>query len=230
MAVTNVSIVKTILEKLEPLSSTIKVVYENSGLFVGNEFKPGQTIIGFNAFIKNLRVFASVPSLPEAPFPDFKNTDSSTQKLIKTLDIEWGTPRKQLDIFITDVPNPVINDWSQIGSVSLLNPYGYPFRVYNLMDLFTDNLALELGENGKIAVRMFDVGQGLLAIQDSVVIHGSYTEEIFLQSPDLPNVFNINISGITAGGNNNSNGSTVTPTDNTIGNNYSVDNNQLVGN
>lgn len=184
---------------------------------------PNYTIVSFSCFIKNLKVFASVSSLSEVPLPDFALDDSATIKLTKTIDVEWKSPRKQLNLYITNAKNPTLNNWLQIGSVSLLNPYGYPFRVYNLMDLFTDNLALELGENGKIGVQVEDVGYNLLTDNDKVTIHGSYVEEIFVQSPDLPNIININLTGLAPATPNQ-------PTDSLVSNDSLINNSFLVGN
>ena len=156
-------------------------IYESTGLTVGAELHSGYKIVSFNCFLKNLKAFAQIQSLPEAPLPNFALEDSETDKLYKTLDIEWKSPRKQIDLYISSNRQ----DWHQVGSTSLLNPYGYPFRVYNLMDLFTDNLALELGDNSKIGVQLQNVGYGLLDESDRLTIHGSYTEEIFLLSSDI---------------------------------------------
>lgn len=193
MPISNVSRVKTIATKLDINSDIIQTIYSNANIPIGNELVPNYKVIGFNSFIKNLKVFASVTSLEEAPLPEFALDDSATAKLTKTLDVEWKSPRKQLNLYIASVPNPDINQWLQVGSVSLLNPYGYPFRVYNVMDLFTDNLALELGENGVIGMQIQDVGYGLLSNEDVITVHGSYIEEIFLESPDVP--ININVTG-----------------------------------
>lgn len=197
MPISNINRVKSIALKLPTFNAQIQTIYSNESIVVGSDLLPTYKVIGFSTFIKNLRVFASVVSLPEAALPDFALEDSQTVKRTKVLDVEWKSPRKQLNLFISTATN-TDNDWLQVGSVSLLNPYGYPFRVYNVMDLFTDNLALELGENGKIGIQVQDVGYGLLVTEDKVVVHGSYTEEIFVQLPDPPNIFNINIAGITA--------------------------------
>lgn len=193
MPISNVNRVKTIALQLATQSNNIQTIYSNASLPIGTELLPSYKVVSFNSFIKNLKVFASVTSLEEAPLPEFALDDSATAKLTKTLDIEWKSPRKQLNLYIASVPNPDSNQWLQVGSVSLLNPYGYPFRVYNVMDLFTDNLALELGENGVIGMQIQDVGYGLLSNADIVTVHGSYIEEIFLESPDIP--ININVSG-----------------------------------
>ncbi|MBW4568051.1 MAG: hypothetical protein KME31_08510 [Tolypothrix carrinoi HA7290-LM1] len=138
---------------------------------------PGQ-IISVNAFVKNLKAHAKISSLAPVKLPNFQLEDSETDKLYKTLDIEWGSARKQLNLYISDNQT----DWYQVGAISLLNPSGYPYRIYNLMDLITDNLAIELGENGRIGVQIQDVGYGALQTGDSVTIHGSYVQEIVVDS------------------------------------------------
>lgn len=232
MPISNISQVKTITLKINADSNNTQVVYSNNNLAVGSELIPNHKIISFNCFIKNLRVFANIPTLEEAPLPDYQLTDTATTKLIKTIDIEWKSPRKQLNLFITNAVNPSAIDWLQVGSVSLINPYGYPFRVYNILDLFTDNLALELGENGKIGIQAQDVGYGLITDNDSVVIHGSYIEEVFVETPQAPNVFNINISGNNASNNTNTPTQPAPPTtaNYSVGNNSSIDNTFLVAN
>lgn len=234
MPITPISQVKTIAYKLD-LTEDIKEIYSTS-LVVGSEYQPGYKIVSFNAFIKNLRAYASVESLPESPLPSFLPTDTSTDKTIKVLDIEWGSARKQLNLFIATNTGS-ITDWHQVGSLSMLNPYAYPFRVYNLMDMFTDNLAIELGENSKLGVQVQDVGWGLLSVNDNVIIHGSYTEEMFVQAEDkqVVNNYSFEIRNISTGGSstapNTSGGTTPTPTtNNSMSNSSTVSNNSSVGN
>lgn len=182
MPITSINRVRTItLPLTSATGSAIVPIYQNSGLVVGQELITSYVIISFNCFLKNLKVFASIQSLPEIPLPDFKVEDSETDKLYKTLDIEWKSPRKQLSLYIASEGQ----GWSQVGSVSLLNPYGYPFRIYNLMDLYTDNLALELGENSRIGIGIDDVGYDYLMSNDIVTVHGSYLEEIFVSYADI---------------------------------------------
>lgn len=188
MAISNVNRVKSIVISLQAGNSDIIPIYQNDGgLTLGKDFLAGYTIISFNCFVKNLKAFASVQSLPEVKLPDFKLEDSETDKLYKTIDVEWKSARKQLNLYISNTQitnNQTKEGWSQVGSLSILNPSGYPFRVYNLMDLYTDNLAFELGDNSKIGIGVENVGFGLLDTTDKITIHGSYVEEIFLHSQD----------------------------------------------
>ena len=180
MPISQINRAKTIAVSLSASSGNqIINIYNNSGLLVGSELTPGYTVVSHNCFVKNLKAFSVITSLPEIGLPNFELTDSETTKLYKTLDIEWKSARKQLNLFVG-----VNNNWYQAGSTSILNPSGYPFRIYSLLDMLTDNLYFELGENGKIGVQVQDVGHGLLAGSDSIVIHGSYVEEIFVKSPE----------------------------------------------
>lgn len=223
MPISIVNRVKTITLPLKNSNGNdIITIYQNQDLVSGNEFLPTYKIVSFNSFIKNLKVYASIKSLPEAALPDFQLADSATQKVQKVLDIEWKSARKQLNLYIASDDS---SQWEQVGSVSLLNPSGYAFRIYNLMDMFTDNLALELGENSKIGIQVENVGHGLLAANDKVTIHGSYIEEIILQSPDLPNITNVYVSGLLT-----NQPPTTNPSDYAVGNNALINNDFLVNN
>ena len=217
MPISSVNRIKTIGISLSSNSDAMTIIYENTGIVAGSEFLPDYKIVSFNTFIKNLKVFASINSLDNAILPDFKIEDSDTDRLHKVLDIEWKSPRKQIDLFLQSNSK----NWLPIGSTSLLNPAGYPFRIYNLMDLFTDNLALELGDNIRIGIKVKDVGYGLLANTDLVTIHGSYVEEIYLVTKEPP----ININVTVLGG-----GIAAPVTDNLFNNTSLVDNTFLVGN
>lgn len=147
---------------------------------------PRQRVFSKSKYLKNIKAYASINSLPESPLPDFELEDSETEKMLKVLNLEWGNARKQLDLLIgTD------NDWMSIGEISLLNPAGYPYRIYNLLDVITDNLAFELANNTSLAVKIEDVGFGLLEAGDVVNIFGSYVEELVIDSSTQPmTIFN----------------------------------------
>lgn len=238
MPISSVNRVRSIVIPLTANSgSSIIPVYRGNGLTVGSELIPEHTIVNYNCFFKNLKAFAEISSLPQASLPNFKLEDSDTDKLYKVLDIEWNSPRKQITLYIaTDAINL---NWAKVGSISMLNPSGYPYRIYNLMDLFTDNLALELGENSAIGIGIDDVGYGLLETLDKVTIHGSYVEEIFVQYtepqpiinlsvPERQPIININITSapINSGGGQDAGNELST----LIGNNTLVDNEFLIAN
>ncbi len=139
---------------------------------------PGD-VVSVNLFVKNLKAFTQIKSLAAVNLPNFGIEDSETERLYKLLDVEWKSPRYQLSLYISDNST----DWHLAGAISLLNPSGYPYRIYNLMDLYTDNLAIELGENGRVGVQIENVGYGNLQPTDLITIHGSYVKEVIINSP-----------------------------------------------
>ncbi len=180
--------VKTIVKKLDVNTASSIITICDGNQSVDNI--PGVTLISVNTFVKNLKAYARITSLPEVQLPDFTLEDTDSDKLNKILNVEWTGARKQLNLFITESTS-----WELVGSISLLNPSGYPYRMYQLMDLYTENLAIELGSNGKLGVQIEDVGYGGLTGQDIVTIHGSYSQEIVAYQPSnsfslMPTNFN----------------------------------------
>jgi hypothetical protein len=171
------NIVKTINRKITSSDvGNVITLFDNSSIATPDR-------ISLNGFIKNLKAFSKISSLAPINLPVFLLEDTESQKLYKTLDVEFNSPRKQLDIFIG-----TSSDWNQIGSISLLNPSGYPYRTYNLLDFFTDGLAAEVGEDGKIGVAVADVGYGFLSGTDAVTIHGSYIQEYVIEGNNTASI------------------------------------------
>lgn len=172
MSVSSYNITKNVNRKITSVDAGNVVV------IVDNAVQPNQGILSINTFVDNLKVYASIASLPAVNLPNFTVEDSESEKLFKTLDVEFNSARKQLDILIGDDGIA----WNLIGSVSLLNPSGYPYRMYNLLDFFTDGLGARLGNDFKIGVQIKNVGYGLLSGNDIVTVHGSYVQEYVIDS------------------------------------------------
>lgn len=174
--------VYSINKRLPYDTDRIFTIYENTGQSAEYLGK-GLEILTVNTYLKNLKCYSVIKSLPGGLMPNFELTDTETDRLAKTLQVEWNSPRKHLAVYfgLGD------GDWLPIGAASLLAPFGYPFRIHNLLDLFTDNLAAELGIGAKIGVNVVDVNYGLLSHNDVVVITGSYVEEhVTTEAPTKP--------------------------------------------
>lgn len=182
----SINIAKTIQVELSQQSSNN--IFELTDNTLPDNLNPNYQVISRNKFIKNLKVYSSIKSIPEANLPDLRLEDSETEKLLKALDVEWGSQRKQLNLLIKNNDN---SRWMPIGETSLLNPSGYPYRIYNLLDIVTDNLAFEIGDTAKLGVQIEDVGYGLLTTNDKVNIYGSYIEEFVIDNSISPitNIF-----------------------------------------
>ncbi|MBD2365190.1 hypothetical protein H6G36_29235 [Anabaena minutissima FACHB-250] len=125
-----------------------------------------------SAKVSSLRAVATINSLSSTGLPNFLLEDSETERLQKALDLEWNSPRIQLNLYIGNN-----NEWLEIGAVSLINQLGVPYRNYNLIPLFSDKDYIELGSNTTLGLKAVDVGYGLLTNNDIVAIHGFYTQE-----------------------------------------------------
>lgn len=200
MAIDSINVVKKIARKITSADrDNIIVLFDNVNPVPSI---PSNDIISINGFLKNLKGFSRIASLQEAQLPDIRLEDSEPERRIKALDIEWQSPRKQLDMLVSaDGQN-----WIEIGSISLIRQQGYPYRMYSLLDFFTDGLADEFGDNGKAGCRIIDVGYGLLEENDVVTIHGSYLQEIVFKTQAQPININLACNGNNTGGGDNNTG------------------------
>ena len=158
---------------------TIPVFQNNAELLIAKYRVDERDKMTVNSFIKNFRLTTSIVSLQEASFPEILLTDSDQEKTRKALEVEWNNPRIHLNLWDW---NQTTASWVFIATVSLLNNHGYPYRIINLLDLLTDNLAEELGSNAKIGVNIKDVGYGRLSIRDKVTIRGVIAHEVVIVS------------------------------------------------
>lgn len=132
-----------------------------------------------NTFIKNLSCYSEMMSIPETGFPQFNLTDSETEKLVKALRHSWNEARTELEL-LDKYGN---SEWRPIAKVSIQNPAMYPYKTYNLLDLLTDSLSYEAGDNYCLGVKINDVGWGGIKAGDKLIIRGSYTQEFIVVNP-----------------------------------------------
>src|SRR6476660_1173172 len=144
-----------------------------SGNSIISEFGGNAKVVAMNLFLKNLSATAWIYSINETPLAEFLPEDTDSMRNLKVIDSEWKSERKQLNLLSSVQPNI----WEPVGAISVLNPYGYPYRQYALMDLLTNNLAYEMGLGSSLAVQMVNVNYGFLQGQDFISIFGSYVEE-----------------------------------------------------
>ncbi len=160
-------------------ASSMLVLYSNNS----EEIRQGYTIpwdshVTVNSYLTNLRLTAIIKSLPEANFPQFELGESRQSKQMKALSMQWGSSRKQVGFY-----QGKEGDWSLLGACSLINPGGYPFVQIDLLNFLTSNLTDELGDGESYAIRLEDVGTGLLGTGDTLTIKGSIKEEIIVVAP-----------------------------------------------
>ncbi|BBD64474.1 hypothetical protein NIES4072_18640 [Nostoc commune NIES-4072] len=91
--------------------------------------KPGYKLIDEYLEIENLKAVAWIYSLPPVPFPVFELEDTESKQLLAAINLEWQSPRIQLDIMVNI--DDTLN-WQKIAAYSLLNSDPYPYREYSL--------------------------------------------------------------------------------------------------
>jgi hypothetical protein len=175
----------TILEKLgvEQGENIITIVRNDPEIYK-NRFGI-QDKYYVNGFLSELYCYSEIDSLAETPIPNYESTDSDTAKLNKTLAVVWAGPRFHLCTWIAKTLNPSADSWVKTGMISLLNSAGYPYRRDRPLDLLTDNLAREFGENTCIGVSLKGVGYGLPDVRDLINIDGAWKQDCRIVQPDF---------------------------------------------
>ncbi|MDZ7968751.1 MAG: hypothetical protein RM368_28000 [Nostoc sp. DedSLP03] len=114
--------------------------------------KTGYRLIDEYLEVENLRATSWIYSLPPVPFPVFELEDSESKQLLTAINLEWKSPRIQLDI-VVGIDGTL--NWQRIAAYSLLNSDPYPYREYSLG-------SHSLGNNSMLGLQIRAVGHGLL--------------------------------------------------------------------
>ncbi len=134
----------------------------------------GYRLISESLELNNLKAVSWIYNLAEIEFPVFELTASESEQLLSTINLEWTSPRVQLDLLCQ------INSgsWNKISSYSLLNPSPYPYRDFELG-------SHTLGNNGILGLQLVDVGYGILKDatpgQDKVTVFGDLIRNIVIE-------------------------------------------------
>lgn len=126
----------------------------------------------YYGFITDLRVKIQIGSIPESQIPNLGIESSRTERLIAVRDLEWNSPRKELELFLETSRQPL----THIASISLQNRT--PFYTINLLPYFTDNGVVNIANDARISGRIRNAGFGLLQGSDEIVVYGSVKEEV----------------------------------------------------
>lgn len=172
----------------------IIIVVNNDQAAYKSRFGISENTFSLNGFVDELFCFARLKnSLAEAPGIDFLPTDTKDERTAKSVAYEWGPhPRIELYVWVRKNPGTTTNPtpWNLVGSTSLMNPAGHPWRRYRLHSLLTDNLGRKLGPNGQVGVSLKDVGHGLIKSSlDVITIDGAYSQECVIFTPTNPQIF-----------------------------------------
>jgi hypothetical protein len=83
------------------IAKTINSSNQNSRIILFDNVYPAiSNPLSINGFLKNLKGYSNINSLTEAVLPDIQLEDTDQARLIKVMNIEWGSARIQLKLFI----------------------------------------------------------------------------------------------------------------------------------
>lgn len=126
----------------------------------------------YYGFVSDFRLKVQIGSIAESQIPNLDVTTSRAERLAAVRDMEWNSPRKEMQLFMETSRQPL----AHIASISLLNRQ--PYYHINLLPYFTDNGILNVASDARILARITNVGWGLLQGADEVVCFGSVKEEV----------------------------------------------------
>lgn len=145
-----------------------------------------------NGFLEELYCYARITSLPDIRPPNYKQEDTDSDRLAKTLEYQWETARFELLVYSR--PNSA-SEWVEFGTTALKHAGGHRYRRHRLIDLITDNIGAGIGEYGQIGVQIQPVGWGYPQTQDRITITGHWVQEfVAVQSQPPYAVVNNNVS------------------------------------
>ena len=126
----------------------------------------------FLGFVTDLRVKIDITSLSESTIPDIPLGATNAQKSTSIRDMEYGSQRFELQLLM----RTTYQDWLPLFNFSLLNRR--PFYVTDMMSYLTTQPAFAVASDAQLAIRIIDVGYGLLQGDDRLIIFGSAREEV----------------------------------------------------
>ncbi len=165
-----------ILEKFQEGEDGLKILYQ-PGLISPLDMVGS---LRFYGFLTSLRMRVDINSLSEQEVPNIAFEDTEAERLIKIRDMEWKSPRKQINFYMKQNSKP----WYPIFEVSLLNRL--PYYTVNLLQYLTDNLSFDFANDTILGAQIVEVGWGTLIGTDSVTIYGCVKEELITLPTDSP--------------------------------------------
>lgn len=150
-------------------------IWEYSTNFEYEYYKANNFQLIRNIFIRNLKANVVIKNIPEINLEILlDSTLSTSERQLRAYNIEWTSPRIHMNLWTGKSGA----EWQLAGTCSLLNRGPSPGYQTDLMPYFTEDLAIILGENGRIGVSLQNVGSGFLTGSDHVTITGSYVEDV----------------------------------------------------
>lgn len=136
----------------------------------------------YYGFISDLRVNIDISSLPETQIPQLDLGASRTERLTAVKQMEWGSPRYELDMLMKKSNT----GWLPVASLSLLNRR--PYYLINVLNYLTDQVAFQVANDAVLGIRVRDVGHGLMNGDDRLTFFGAVKEEVSTIPSEFPEI------------------------------------------
>lgn len=137
--------------------------------------KSGYRLVSEYLEVNNLKAISWIYNLTTIDFPVFDVEDSDSKQLLTAINLEWHSPRTQLDVMLNV---DMDSNWQRIVAYSLLNPSPYPYREHLLGNY-------PLGDNAMLGFQIRDVGYGglqnTIVGQDKVTVFADLTRHITIE-------------------------------------------------
>lgn len=150
-----------------------------------------------NGYLSDLQAISRINTggIPKSTMPNYQYDMAEGERVMATLQFEWGTAMMELRVF-SGTPS---GQWIEYGASAIKNATGHRYRRHTLIDLLTDNPTLQIEQGWKIGVMLEDVGLGSLLSGDAVDITASWVQEVIVaqRQPYLVQVNNYGSGGGT---------------------------------
>jgi hypothetical protein len=139
-----------------------------------------------NGYVTEALIYSEVNGLPEVASPNFLDSDTEKDRMLKALGMEWdvNNPKYWLKLWISSYLNPTASQWVEKGVISLIKAQGHVWSQYEPLNLLTQNIARGLGENSSIGISFFNAGFGFPQTIDRICIDIQFKQQVKIVKPD----------------------------------------------
>ncbi len=124
-------------------------------------------------------------TLGSSELPQFEDTDTDRDRILKANQLQWTSPRYHLNFYTSGKTTiSSVNDWVFIGTVPILNTGGFKYTRHRPFDLLSQNLARPFGKRAKLGIQIEDAGFGTLNAGDSLGIDLVWHQEATIVQDD----------------------------------------------
>lgn len=165
--------------------SNIITVLDNDPILLKTIFPSLPSDFVCSGYLTELFSIERAYTLGSSELPQFEDTDTDRDRILKANQLQWNSPRYHLNFYISGKTTiSSINDWVFIGTVPILNTGGFKYTRHRPFDLLSQNLARPFGKRAKLGIQIEDAGFGTLNAGDSLGIDLVWHQEATIVQED----------------------------------------------